>query len=538
MFQTFSWQRLMRRFAVGFMISMLALLIVGGTASLGTPQVTVEAQEATEAVVAEEPAAPPAPVSTIRDEQTTMLERVWCFGGLFGLIGISFLLSNNRKQVPWRLVAIGTALQIAFAVLILKTPFGGPVFAATGEVFGRLLGFTSAGANLLFGFNPSFLATFAFGVLPTIIFFSSLMAVLYYIGVMQWVVRQVAWAMRKTMKTSGSETLSAAANIFVGQTEAPLLIKPYVATMTQSELMAVMVGGFATVAGGVMAMYIAMLTPFFPDIAGHLLAASVMSAPAALVTAKIMHPETEVSPTAGEVKIEVPQTDANVIDAAARGASEGMQLAINVAAMLLAFVALIAMVNFIFAMPSYVQHGMALQAYVADLMAAGVTLPTDLASCGADLSAVPMEARAACLAELQAAFPEVQAGSTWGVFTLERLMGFLFAPLALMMGVPWSDCLYVGELLGSKTVLNEFIAYQRLSVLVTDPVAQLHQRSVVIASYALCGFANFASIAIQLGGIGSIAPERREDLARLGMRAMIGGSIAGFMTACIAGALL
>ena len=180
-----------------------------------------------------------------------MLERVWCFGGLFGLIGISFLLSNNRKQVPWRLVGIGTALQIAFAVLILKTPFGGPVFAAAGEVFGRLLGFTSAGANLLFGFNPSFLATFAFGVLPTIIFFSSLMAVLYYVGVMQWVVRQVAWAMRKTMKTSGSETLSAAANIFVGQTEAPLLIKPYVSTMTQSELRAVMVGGFATVAGGV-----------------------------------------------------------------------------------------------------------------------------------------------------------------------------------------------------------------------------------------------------------------------------------------------
>jgi CNT family concentrative nucleoside transporter len=302
--------------------------------------------------------------------------------------------------------------------------------------------------------------------------------------------------------------------------------------------MAVMVGGFATVAGGVMAMYIAMLTPFFPDIAGHLLAASVMSAPAALVTAKIMHPETEVSPTAGEVTIEVPQTDANVIDAAARGASEGMQLAINVAAMLLAFVALIAMINFIFAMPSYMQHGMALQAYVADLLAAGVTLPADLASCGANLAAVEMESRAACLAELQAVFPEVQAGSTWGVFTLERLMGFLFAPLALMMGVPWSDCLYVGELLGSKTVLNEFIAYQRLSVLVTDPAAQLHQRSVVIASYALCGFANFASIAIQLGGIGSIAPERREDLARLGMRAMIGGSIAGFMTACIAGALL
>ena len=538
MFQTFSWQRLMRRFAVGFMISMLALLIVGGTASLGTPQVTVEAQEATAEVAAEAPAAPAAPVSTIRQDQTTMLERVWCFGGLFGLIGISFLLSNNRKQVPWRLVGIGTALQIAFAVLILKTPFGGPVFAATGEVFGRLLGFTSAGANLLFGFNPSFLATFAFGVLPTIIFFSSLMAVLYYVGVMQWVVRQVAWAMRKTMKTSGSETLSAAANIFVGQTEAPLLIKPYVSTMTQSELMAVMVGGFATVAGGVMAMYIAMLTPFFPDIAGHLLAASVMSAPAALVTAKIMHPETEVSPTAGEVKIEVPQTDANVIDAAARGASEGMQLAINVAAMLLAFVALIAMINFIFAMPSYMQHGMALQAYVADLLAAGVTLPADLASCGANLAAVEMESRAACLAELQAVFPEVQAGSTWGVFTLERLMGFLFAPLALMMGVPWSDCLYVGELLGSKTVLNEFIAYQRLSVLVTDPAAQLHQRSVVIASYALCGFANFASIAIQLGGIGSIAPERREDLARLGMRAMIGGSIAGFMTACIAGALL
>jgi CNT family concentrative nucleoside transporter len=469
--------------------------------------------------------------------ETTLLERLWCLGGLVGLLGIAWLFSKHRSRVDWRLVGIGVGLQLVFAVLILNTPFGGPVFAAAGSVFDRLLGFTAAGSNLLFGFNETFLMTFAFGVLPTVIFFSSLMAVMYHLGVMQRLVSGMAWVMQRTMRTSGSETLSAAANIFVGQTEAPLMIRPYITGMTRSELMAVMTGGFATVAGGVMAMYIAMLSPFFPDIAGHLLAASVMSAPAALVVAKIMHPETEVSQTAGGARVKVQATDANVIDAAARGASEGMTLSLNIAAMLLAFVALMAMLNFVCAWPSYLQHGSVLRGVWDELQSAGVLVPGDLAArCAVG---APMEVRAGCVTELGSLLPGgTGVGSLWPVVTMERVFGWCFAPLALLMGVPWSDCLVVGELLGTKTVLNEFIAYQRLREFVADPSLQLHPRSVVIASYALCGFANFGSVAIQLGGIGGMAPDRREDIARLGLRAMIGGSLAGFMTACIAGALL
>jgi CNT family concentrative nucleoside transporter len=325
---------------------------------------------------------------------------------------------------------------------------------------------------------------FAFGVLPTIIFFSSLMAVLYHLGVMTFVVRGIAWVMQRTMGTSGSETLSASGNIFVGQTEAPLLVKPFVGGMTESELMAIMTGGFATVAGGVMAAYVGFLQASFADIAGHLLAASVMSAPAALVCAKLMvpEPEPEKSETYGQLKVNLEKIDANVIDAAARGAGDGLKLALNVGAMLLAFIALIAMINF------------------------GIGWACGLV--GFD-----------------------------GV-TLEGILGKLLAPLAWVMGVPWHDCAAVGQLIGVKTVVNEFVAYINLSGMVNDPNQLTHPRSVIIATYALCGFSNFSSIAIQIGGIGGIAPERRSDLAKLGLRAMVAGSFACFLTATVAGLLV
>jgi CNT family concentrative nucleoside transporter len=325
---------------------------------------------------------------------------------------------------------------------------------------------------------------FAFGVLPTVIFFSSFMAVLYHVGAMQWVVKGIAWIMQRTMGTSGSETLSASGNIFVGQTEAPLLVRPFVKGMTLSELNAVMVGGFATVAGGVMAAYVGMLQSTFSDIAGHLLAASVMSAPAALVCAKMMvpEPEPEKSETYGQLKLDLKKIDANVIDAAARGAGDGLQLALNVGAMLLAFIALIAMFN-------------ALLGGACDLV------------------------------------------GLHGV-TLEGLLGKLLSPLAWVMGTPWDDCASVGKLIGVKTVVNEFVGYIDLSQMIQDPHQLTNPRSVIIATYALCGFSNFSSIAIQIGGIGGIAPERRSDLAKLGLKAMVAGSIACFLTATVAGMLI
>ncbi len=351
------------------------------------------------------------------------------------------------------------------------------VTPAEGQYPPHALKFTPTGGWVHAG------AFFAFGVLPTIIFFSSLMAVLYHVGVMQAVVKAVAWVMQRTMGTSGSETLSASGNIFVGQTEAPLLVRPFVKGMTESELMAVMTGGFATVAGGVMAAYVGMLQSSFHDIAGHLLAASVMSAPAALVCAKLMIPEPDPtkSETYGQLKTHLPTVDANVIDAASRGAADGLTLALNVGAMLLAFIALIAMLNGI------VGWGAGLLGYE------GVTI--------------------------------------------QGMLGVLLAPLAWIMGVPWHDASAVGQLIGTKTVANEFVAYLGLSDMLANDTLK-SPRSVVIATYALCGFANFSSIAIQIGGIGGIAPERKADLARLGLRAMIAGSIACFMTATVAGLLI
>jgi len=394
--------------------------------------------------------------------------------GLFVMLGIAWALSTNRKAIRWRTVITGTALQFGFALLILKTSGGQYVFARATEVVTAFLDFTDAGASFIFGegFAEHF---FAFKVLPTIIFFSSFITILYYLGIIQWVVKGFAKVMMWVMGTSGAESLSASGNIFVGQTEAPLLIRPYVDTMTKSELMAVMTGGFATIAGGVLAAYVGMGVS-----AGHLIAASVMSAPAALVMAKMMFPETEESLTAGDVKLEVERPWANVIDAASEGAAAGLKLALNVGAMLLAFIALIAMIN-------------AVIGHVGGWFG----------------------------------FPDL---------TFELILGWLLRPLAWVMGVPWQEADKVGALLGIKTVVNEFVGYVRMEEMVK--AGELSARSATIATYALCGFSNFSSIAIQIGGIGGIAPGRKQDLARLGLRAMVAGSLACFQTATIAGLLI
>jgi CNT family concentrative nucleoside transporter len=412
--------------------------------------------------------------------------------GLATMLLIAWLMSYDRKRVPWRLVAAGLALQGAFGVLVLKTGPGRWFFEKMGGLVNRVLDFVVEGGRFAFGYLVDFappagitpeagLPVFAFRVLPTIIFVSALMSVLYYLGLMQWIVKGIAWVMQKTLGTSGAETLSASGNIFLGQTEAPLLIKPFVAKMTPSELITVMVGGFATVSGGVLAAYVAMLQGYLPNIAGHLLAASVMNAPAGLLLSKIIRPEVDVPVTKDTLHIEVEQTAHSVIESAAEGAAVGVQLAINVAGMLIAFIALVAMLN-----------------YGLGWLGGLFSLPQ---------------------------------------ITLQGILGTLLRPLAWVMGVPWQDTAYVGGLIGLKTVLNEFVAYTQFAKDMAAGVA-VHPRSAVITSYALLGFANFSSIAIQIGGIGGLAPERRSEIARLGLRAMIAGNLAAFMSACWAGMLL
>ncbi len=425
--------------------------------------------------------------------------------GLFCLLGIAFLFSNNRKKIDWRLVGIGVILQLVFAIFVLKIPGGELVFDALGKFFVTIINFTFEGAAFVFGILSSqtlfekvlppemqgqgkgFL--FAFQVLPTIIFFSSLMTVLYHLGFMQKIVQGMAWVMAKTMGVSGSESLSVAANVFIGQTEAPLVIRPYVSTMTQSELLTLMVGGMATIAGGVLAAYVNILGGPDPQLqifyAKHLLSASIMAAPATMVIAKILLPETEHSDTKGKVELKVEKTHANVIDAAATGAADGLKLALNVAAMLLAFIALIAMFNYIL----------------------------------------------------------TSFGSITGInkllgepLSMNMILGYLLSPISWIIGVPWGDAVNVGSLIGQKVVLNEFIAYLDLGSMIQKGL--LTEKARIISTYALCGFANFSSIAIQIGGIGGIAPNRRKDLARFGLRAVLGGSLATFMTATIAGVLI
>ncbi len=435
--------------------------------------------------------------------------RLMSLVGLLSLMLIAWLLSTRRDIVHWRVLIWGVGLQLLFALLVLKTAPGRALFDAMNGAVITLLGFTAEGARFIFGdliFNnvpvgqPVGSDTmgpilpqnqtgwahtggfFAFNVLPTIIFFSSLMAMLYYLGIMPLAVKSMAWVMQRTMRTSGAESLSAAANIFVGQTEAPLVIRPYINGMTVSELHAVMTGGFATVAGGVMAAYVGILSGSFPDIAGHLIAASVMSAPAALVVAKLMLPETATPETQGVVQIHLEKEDVNVIDAASRGAADGLKLALNVGAMLLAFLALLAMLN-----------------HILGWMGGWFGAPA---------------------------------------LSIQGMLSWVFAPMAFLMGVPWAEAGTVGQLMGEKLVLTEFIAYLNLGEIIAGPDNPLSYRSVVIATYALCGFANFGSIAIQLGGIGGLAPGRRHDLARIGLRAMVAGVLAANMTATVAGLMV
>jgi len=484
--------------------------------------------------------APPGQVDTttdnphIRKSEGDWMSRAFSFLGIFVFVFLAWLMSNDRKKVNWRLVGMGTLLQIVFAVLI-HTSWGQAVFTFANDVVLKLLSFTNDGgafifASFLTGKVEGPLVNFAFVVLPTIIFFSSLMTVLYHLGVMQFVVKGMAWVMFRTMGTSGAESLSAAANIFVGQTEAPLVVKPFIEKMTKSELMTVMTGGFATVAGGVMAAYVGMLSQYFPDIAGHLIAASVMSAPAALVIGKIMYPEDGKPETLGKLEMSVEKPDANMIEAAARGAGEGLKLALNVGGMLLAFVALVAMVNYLIGWPFLTWNASELGTLVEHFKTAGLAIPD---GCGTADGAAQVHT---CLETMRGAAgaPEV---TVLPVITFEVILGYLFAPIAFIMGVPWVDCLQIGQLLGTKMVLNEFVAYTQMSTMLQTDGVVLYDRSVIIATYALCGFANFGSIAIQIGGLGGIAPSRQSDLARLGFRAMIAGSIAAFMTATIAGIL-
>ncbi|PEN14195.1 NupC/NupG family nucleoside CNT transporter [Longibacter salinarum] len=419
--------------------------------------------------------------------------------GLIGLavfIGIAAAFSSNRKAIDWKLVLSGVGLQVVFALLVLKTGPGELLFDAIATGFRDLLSFTYEGTKFIFGElgNPQMGNNFAFQVLPTIIFFASLMSVLYFLGIVQPLVKGMGWLMQKTLGISGAESLSAAANVFIGQTEAPLVVEPYVEKMTRSELMTLMSGGMATIAGGVLAAYISFLGGETEAeqvlFAKHLLSASIMSAPAAIVTAKILVPETEEPETRGATDMNVEKEDDNVIEAAATGAGEGLKLALNVGAMLLAFIALIAVINWV------------------------------LGGFGNITGLNEMIANA--------------SGGRFEGLTLEAVFGFIFAPLAWAMGVEAADILSFGTLLGEKVAVNEFVAYASLQ----DLKDVMSRRSVIIGTYALCGFANFSSIAIQIGGIGGIAPSRRSEIAALGLRAVLGGALASWMTATIAGVLV
>ncbi len=412
--------------------------------------------------------------------------------GLFGLlvlVGLALGLSSQRSKVDWRLVVSGIGLQVVFAIIVILVPGGRIFFEYFARFFVKIVEFALVGSTFVFGDLASvhsFGFVFAFQVLPTIIFFASLMAVLYHLGLMQKIVQGMAWVMLKVLHTSGAESLSVAANVFVGQTEAPLVVRPYIARMTESELFTMMVGGMATIAGAVLAAYIAMLGGgveaqqlFY---ARHLLAASVMAAPATIVISKLLKPEVAESLTRGQVRIQVEKNAGNVIEAAANGAGDGVRLALNVGGMLLAFIALIAMIDFPLA---WIGHISGLEA------AAGQPL------------------------------------------SLSVILGYLLAPLAWVIGVPWQDAVAVGGLIGEKVVTNEFVAYVHLNEIKDT----LSPKAVLISTYALCGFANFSSIAIQIAGIGGLAPDRRSDLARLGLLAVLGGTLATMMTATIAGVL-
>lgn len=432
--------------------------------------------------------------------------------GLFGLcclLSIAWLFSNNKRAVDWKLVATGVVLQIIFAAFVLRTDSGSALFEGLGKLFVTLINFTTEGSKMILGGfadQDKYGFVFIFHALPTVIFFASFMAVLYHLGVMQWIVKIMAMAITKVMRVSGAETTSVCASVFIGQTEAPLTVRPYISKMTDSELLTMMIGGMAHIAGGVMAIYIGMLAGTDPALqqmyAKHFLAASIMAAPATLLIAKILIPETGNPLTRGVVSVHVEKESKNIIDAAAAGASDGMKLAINIAAMLLAFVALIAMLN-------------AIMGWIGDWHLGSYQSINMMLNQGLAVGATPIK------------------------LNLGLILGYVLAPIAWVIGIEWNDTIIAGGLIGQKIVLNEFIAYLQLAQTpIGEGVGAISEHSRLILTYALCGFANFASIAIQIGGIGSLAPDRRSDLARFGLRAVLGGTLATLMTATIAGVLL
>jgi len=420
--------------------------------------------------------------------------------GMFCLLLVGYLLSENRSRINWRLITTGIVLQIGIAVVLLKVEFMLHGFEYVSGFFIELLNFTREGSVFLFGGlvenTDTFGFIFAFQVLPTIVFFSSLTSVLYYLNILQYIVYGLAWVMYKTMRLSGSESLAAAANIFIGQTEAPLVVKPYLDKMTRSEIMALMTGGMATIAGAVLVAYISILGGNDPAqmtfFATHLLVASIISAPAALMTAKLLVPQTDEP----DKSLMIPRhrMGSNLLDATVLGATEGVKLAVNVAAMLLVFTAMIAMMNYM------CYH------WIGGLFG------------------------------INEAITEWSGGRYDGL-TLQVMLGFLLAPVAWLLGVPSGDLVVIGQLLGEKTILNEYYAYASFGQL-KDSGVIVNQKSIIIATYALCGFANFASIGIQIGGISALAPSQRTCLSSLGVKALIGGTIACFLTACIAGMLV
>lgn len=429
--------------------------------------------------------------------------------GVAFLLGVCYLLSRNRKAIDWRLVLGGIGMQVVLALLILKVPFVYAIFDFVADMFVALLNFTEAGATFVFGswsdemwveamdfsngekiaYKLGFM--FAFKVLPTIVFFAAFSAILYYLGILQKIIYVFAWTMSKVMTLSGAESLAAAANVFIGQTEAPLVVKPYLEKMSKSEMMCLMTGGMATIAGGVFALFVAMLGDQF---AIHFLTASIISAPAAIVAAKMIYPEVNKDAINKDLSIPKEKLGFNLLDAISRGTTDGVRLAVNVGAMLLVFISLIALVN-------------AVMMWLGGLTGLNETI---LSSTGGQFSGL----------------------------SLEYVLGLVFAPIAWLLGAPGDDLLILGQLLGKKTVINEVVAYADLQAIVNDSQIKLSPKSVIIATYALCGFSNFSSIGIQIGGISAIAPGQRETLVKFGLLAMIGGSIACFMTAAIAGFLI
>jgi CNT family concentrative nucleoside transporter len=476
--------RLLRRF-----LAPIVLVVAVGTIWLGPGLVRREvaaltnggaqapADQAADSQVADTQTTTTQPAAPRAVQPVTLATRLTGILGLAFIIGLGVAFSSNRRRIQWRVVAWGLALQVAFAIFVLRVPAGQALFRWLGDVIGAILHYSYAGSQFVFGElgkpDSSLGVVFAFQILPAIIYVSALFAILYYLGVMQLIVRAFALMMSRILGASGAESLNVAASIFMGQTEAPLTIRPFLPRMTRSELMTVMTSGMAHISGSIMAAYIA-----FGIEARHLLTAVIMTAPGTIMMAKLFEPETERPETYGNVKLDIPKTDVNLVDAAARGTSEGLHLMLNVIAMLVSFIALVALLNGIF---------------------------------GA----------------VNGTFP-------WFPPDLQTVLGWIFRPIAWIMGVPWHDSGTIGSLLGTRMVLNEFIAYAELGPLKPS----LDPRSFTIASFALAGFANFSSVGIQLGGIGALAPERKGDLAKLGFRAMLAGTLANFLSATIAGILL